>query len=80
MSELKNLKVSAEVHEALRARAERMGLKINRLADALLGTMLNKSDVAIHASLAQRAAKVDAAANAAAVETKPPPPADTSQE
>lgn len=44
MSETKTLKVSEEIHERLSARADRMGMKLGRLAEALLSAGLELSD------------------------------------
>lgn len=49
--EPKNLKISAEVHARLKARADRMGMKINRLADAILNTGLLQPDSTLHAAV-----------------------------
>lgn len=44
MSELKNLKVDAETHKALSARAKRMGMKIQKLAEGLIAAGLRLPD------------------------------------
>jgi hypothetical protein len=51
MSTQKNLKVSAETHHALVARANRLGMKLNRLADALLRMALRQRDPILLAAI-----------------------------
>lgn len=84
MSELKNLKISAETHDALRKRAERLGMKINRLADALLHMALSQNDNIIHAAILQLSQENDGASappreilKLPVVDTTPGPPKRT---
>lgn len=59
MSELKNLKVSPQIHAALKARADRLGMNIYRLADALLSMALAQNDNIVQAAILQFAQEND---------------------
>lgn len=53
MTEFKNLKVPKETHERLVSKADRMGMKVYTLADALLQAGLKMNATALQQAIAE---------------------------
>lgn len=78
MSELKNLKILPQTHARLKAKADRLGMNVYRLADALLHMALSQNDNIIHAAILQLSQDLeDAGKRDAPAPPVTPPVADT---